>query len=177
MCWKGGCLAAACRKLTMSATSTILRSYRTPGRVALDHREGGADEGLALTWLIIACILFFIARLPGLARISHLQGDEVPLFGLALGTFFGTICLAPLVFFALAGLSHMIARLFGARGDWLDARLALFWALLAITPLVLLQGLVTGFIGDGPALVGTSLAVFVAFLYIWLSGLIALERR
>ena len=161
----------------MSTTSSILRSYVSPGQVALDHKSRGADEGLALTWLVIACILFFVARLPGLARVAHLEGEEVPLFGLALGTFFGTILIAPLVFFALAGLSHLIARVFGAKGDWIDARLALFWALLAVAPLVLFQGLVKGFIGDGAALSATSLVVFAAFLYIWLSGLIALERR
>jgi hypothetical protein len=154
-----------------------MRSYRAPREVALSHRAGGADDGLALTWLVVACILFFIARLPGLARLSHLSGEDVPLFGLALGTFFGTIFLAPVVFFALAGASHLVARLFGATGDWLDARLALFWALLAVAPLVLLQGLIKGFVGDGPTLTITSLIVFVAFLYIWLSGLLALERR
>jgi uncharacterized membrane protein YhaH (DUF805 family) len=161
----------------MSATTKIVRSYRAPGRVALDHRENGADDWLSLTWLVTACILFFIARLPGLARVSHLEGEEVPFFGLALGTFFGTIFLAPAIFFALAGLSHLIAKAFGGVGDWRDARIALFWALLAISPLVLLQGLVKGLIGDGPSLTMTSLVVFAAFLYIWLCGLFALERR
>lgn len=158
----------------MSATQTILRSYRAPREVALSHKD--ADESLALTWLVVACLLFFIARLPGLARIAHFSGDETPFAPLALGTFFGTIFLAPVVFFALAGLSHLVAKVFGGSGSYRRARIALFWALLAVTPVVLLQGAVKGMIGDGPALMATSLVAFGAFLYIWLNGLIALEK-
>ncbi|GFE66610.1 YIP1 family protein [Litoreibacter roseus] len=160
----------------MSTAQTILRSYRTPGAVLKRFRDDGADEGLALTWLLVACILFFVARLPGLARTAHLNGDETPLFGLALGTFFGTILLAPLFFYVLAALSHLVAKIVGGSGRWLDARLALFWALLAATPLVLLRGLVAGFIGEGPQLTLVSFVAFAGFLYIWLRGLIALER-
>ncbi|MEP5759686.1 MAG: YIP1 family protein [Litoreibacter sp.] len=161
----------------MSTTQTILRSYRAPGAVARELRARGADEMMVLTWLVIACVLFFVARLPGLARVAHFNGDDTPLFGLALGTFFGTIFLAPVVFFALAGLSHLVARIFGAAGSYLDARIALFWSLLAITPLVLLQGLVAGLIGQGPQLSLVSGIVFVGFLYIWIGGLMALEKR
>jgi hypothetical protein len=159
----------------MSATQAILRSYRAPREVALSNQK--ADESLALTWLVIACLLFFVARLPGLARIAHLSGDETPFAPLALGTFFGTIFLAPVVFFIIAGVSHLIAKVLGGQGSYQDARIALFWALFAVTPLVLLQGLVKGMIGDGPALMVTSIAAFLGFLHIWLNGLIALEKR
>lgn len=161
----------------MSTTTNILRTYRSPGTVVREFKTRGVDEFLLITWLVFACILFFIARLPALAREAHFSDGEVPFSALALGTFFGTIFLAPMLFFALAGLSHMIARLFGGRGEFVDGRIALFWALLAISPLVLLQGMVAGLIGQGFELQLTSLIAFVGFLTIWLRGLVALERQ
>ena len=53
------------------------------------------------------------------------------------------------------------------------ARIALFWALLAVTPLMLLQGLVAAFAGPGAAPDVTGVAVFAVFLWFWLAGLAA----
>lgn len=73
----------------------------------------------------------------------------------------------PLLAYAIAAVTRLIARLFGGQGTWYSARLALFWALLATTPAWLFHGLVRGFIGPGPAeqLVGAGL--LLAFLSIW----------
>jgi len=52
----------------------------------------------------------------------------------------------------------------------------LFWALLAVSPLVLLQGALSGVLGpDGPV-AALGLLVFVAFAAIWISGLRAAIR-
>lgn len=160
----------------MSTASAILKSYRTPRAVARSLREAGADEGTGLTWLFVACILFFVAQLPELARVAHLSNGETPFFGLALGTFFGTLLLAPIVFYVFASLTHYIARLFGGCGRPTDARLAMFWGLLAASPLVLVQGLMSGFLGQSAAAGGVALICFVAFLWVWLNGLIELEK-
>jgi len=160
----------------MSTANAIMASYRRPGTVLREYRDKGADEGLAMSWLFVACILFFVARLPSLSRFAFETNQETPFSALALGTFFGVVLVAPIVMYPLAALSHLVARMFGGKGRWLDARLALFWALLASTPLVLLNGLVAGFIGKGPQLTLVSILAFVAFLWIWLRGLIVLER-
>ena len=55
--------------------------------------------------------------------------------------------------------------------------MALFWSWLVISPLGLLLGLVTGFIGQGPAQLATSLLLVAAFFYIWGCGLMEAERR
>lgn len=162
----------------MSTVSAILRSYRAPREVIRTHRASGADEALGLMWLFIACILFFVARLPEVSRASHfasLEGVDTPVASLALPLFYGTVLLAPLMFLLIAAGSHLVARLFGGSGVWLDARLALFWALLCVTPVVLFQGLIAGFIGPGPGLTAASTLVFVVFLYLWINNLIALE--
>ncbi|MCY4180686.1 MAG: YIP1 family protein, partial [Litoreibacter sp.] len=75
------------------------------------------------------------------------------------------------------GLAQLVARAAGGQGRWLDGRLAMFWSLLCVSPVVLLQGLVGGFIGAGPGLTFVSLLVFVVFLYLWLNCLIALNAK
>ncbi|WOI57046.1 YIP1 family protein [Palleronia sp. LCG004] len=159
----------------MALTGDILRSYRGPGPV-LRRRLGGPDgrgEARALITLMLACGLIFVAQWPRLSRESHLSGREVDM--LIGGALLGWLFIAPLVLYALAGISHVIARIFGGRGSHLDARMALFWALLAAAPLWLLWGLVAGLIGPGPALDVTGLVALVAFLALWLAGLYAVE--
>ncbi len=55
-----------------------------------------------------------------------------------------------------------------------DSRLALFWALLAIAPAMLLAGLTAGLVGPGPALGVTRAVAGLGFLVIWGAGLRAL---
>jgi len=64
----------------------------------------------------------------------------------------------------------------GGKGTWFGARLALFWSLLASTPLILLHGLVAGFIGDGPVQMAVGLLWLAVFLWFWLSCLRRAER-
>ncbi len=163
----------------MSTVSAILRSYRAPRDVMRKHRAEGADEALGLMWLFIACILFFVARLPELSRQSHfaaLEGVEQPVASLALPLFYGTVLLAPLMFMLVAALGHLAAKALGGQGVWLDGRLALFWALLCTAPVVLFQGMVAGFVGPGPGLSFASMLVFAVFMFFWVNNLIALER-
>ena len=65
-------------------------------------------------------------------------------------------------------MSHVVAKVFGGQGDWYGARLALFWALLATTPMALLYGLMAGFLGPvaGAGLVG--IFWLLSFFIIWI---------
>lgn len=153
-----------------------MRSYRAPRDVMRGHLARGAGEERALAWVMIACLLFFVAQLPRLSREAHLNPDGPPFEALAGGAFLGTVLIAPLIFYALAALSHAVARLFGGRATWLQARLALFWGLMAVTPLVLLRGLVAGFVGPGTPLSIISLLCFATFLFVWLNALIFVEK-
>jgi uncharacterized membrane protein YhaH (DUF805 family) len=124
----------------MSTSGSILRSYRAPREVLRHHLNTGAGEERALAWIMGACVLFFIAQLPGLSRKAHLNPDGPSFDGLMGGAFMGAVLMAPLMFYGIAAISHIVMKAFGGQGRWLDARLALFWALLAVTPLVLLRG-------------------------------------
>jgi hypothetical protein len=130
-------------------------------------------EDRALVTLMLACGLIFVAQWPRLSREAFLGEQE--LNALLAGALMGWLFIAPLALYALAALSHLVARLMGGQGSWYGARMALFWALLAAAPLWLLWGLVAGFIGPGPALDLTGIVAFGAFLLIWVFGLRAAE--
>lgn len=159
----------------MPVTQDIVATYRGPGRVVRRLLDMGPREDRALAFVMIACAIVFIADTPRLAREAHVTGQELNAL-LAGGLFAWVICM-PLVLYLLAGLTHLIARIFGGKGDWFGARLSLFWALLATAPLILLNGLVAGFIGPGPTQTATGLLWFLVFLWFWVSGLIRAEGR
>jgi hypothetical protein len=150
----------------MAVSSDILRSYVAPGRVMRGILARGAGEERALGYLAGACLLIFVAQWPRLARIAHYD-DAVPFQALVWGALMGWIFIAPLLFYALAGLAHLVARGVGLPSTGLRARLALFWSLLAASPLWLLHGALTGFIGTGTITLIVGLAMLAGFLAIW----------
>jgi hypothetical protein len=153
----------------MPVTRDIVATYRGPRRVVRRLLDMGQREDRALVILIAACAVMFVAQWPRLAREAHLSGEALnPLLG---GALLGWVFIAPLMLYALALLSHGLARMIGGRGTAYGARLALFWALLAASPLILLHGLVAGFIGPGPGLQGVGLIWCGVFGWFWLSGL------
>lgn len=158
----------------MAVTGDIGATYRGPGPVVARLLAAGQREDRALVFVLLFCGLAFVAQLPGLARQAHLDGSDLgPLMG---GALLGTVFLLPLVMYLLAALSHVVARAAGGRGDWYGARLALFWALLASSPLILLHGLVAGFVGKGPAQFAVGAIWAGVFLWFWLAGLRQAER-
>lgn len=156
----------------MAVSADILRSYRAPravlrARLALDRREGRA-----LIYLMLACALIFVAQWPRLARQAHLS-DAVPFEALMAGALFGWLFLAPLFFYGVGALMGVVLRLVRRDADPFAARLALFWALLAISPLVLAQGAVAALAGPGTLALVSGLVVIAAFLAILIAGLSA----
>ena len=158
----------------MSLSREILATYRGPGKVVARLLSQGPREDRALMLVMAACALFFIAQMPALSRQAHLEETELnPLLG---GALLAWLVLAPLLFYLVAFLSHLVAKLFGGKGSAYGARLALFWALLAATPLVLLNGLVAGLMGPGLQLTLVGLVWFAVFMWFWLSGLAAAQK-
>ena len=158
----------------MSVVNNIASTYRGPGRVVAQLLENGQNEARSLAYLMAACAVLFIAQMPRLARQAHLTGEDLNM--LMGGSLLGIVFFAPLLFYVLAWVSHLIARVIGGKGTASAARVALFWALLASTPLVLLHGLVAGFIGPGTQLTLIGFLWFAAFLWFWVAGLRQAER-
>jgi len=158
----------------MPVTSDITATYRGPARVMQRLLGMGQREDRALAFLMAACVIVFVAQMPRLSREAHLTGQDLNM--LLGGTLMAWVFIAPLMLYVLAAVTHLIARAVGGKGSWYGARLALFWSLLASTPLILLHGLVAGFIGPGPALNAVGLIWFALFLWFWISGLRQAER-
>lgn len=158
----------------MAITRNIAATYRGPGRVVRRMLAMGEREDRALAYLMGSCILIFIAQLPRLAREAHLTGQEL---NVLLGaTLMAWIFIAPLLFYVIAFAARGVGSVLRGQGTAYGARLALFWALLASSPLILLHGLTAGFIGPGLELQGVGLLWCVIFLWFWIGGSIAQER-
>lgn len=158
----------------MAVTSDIVATYRGPGAVVRRHLARGESEPRALVYCMAGCLVLFIAGLPALARKAHLTGSDLQMdMG---GALLGTVFFLPLFLYALAALVHVVARITGGKGTPFGARLALFWALLATGPLVLLNGLVAGFIGPGIEQTLVGAIWFAAFLWFWIAGMRVVQR-
>ncbi len=153
----------------MPVTRDITATYRSPGTVMRRLLEMGPREDRALAFLMGFCGLAFVAQLPKLARDAHLTGQELDM--LMGGALMGSVFILPLLLYLLAGVSQLVLRVFGRVTGGYGARLALFWSLLASTPVALLYGLVAGFVGPGPALSGIGLVWVGLFLWFWIAGL------
>lgn len=151
----------------MTVSADILESYASPGRVMRRKLAEGVHEDRALASLMAALALIFLGQWPGLMRAARLD-PSVPFDARVGGALMGLLFLAPLIGYALAALIRLVIRAMGGHASWFAARLALFWSLLAASPLMLVQGLVAGLIGPGPLLTGLGLLVLAAFL--WLFG-------
>jgi len=159
----------------MSIATDIIATYRSPRQVMRRLLGMGVREDRALIYLMLGCGLVFVAQWPRLARQAQLD-ESVPLDALLGGALLGWLFLAPLGLYAIAAASRAIASLLGGRGSWFSARLALFWSLLAASPLWLLTGLTAGVLGPGAAQNLTGLLALATFLIFWLMSLLETER-
>ncbi len=159
----------------MAVTSDIIATYRGPRRVLARLLGMGIREDRVLAFLMGGCVLTFVAQMPKLARDAHMSGQELNmLLGASL---LGWIFFAPLFFYFLAWVMHLITAIFAKHGSSYNARLALFWAFLAASPLMLLNGLTAGFIGPGVELTLVGILWLAVFLWFWISGMIEAYRQ
>jgi len=160
----------------------MFRSWRRPRAVIREILSQGPREDRAIAFVYAACVLIFIAQWPVYARQN--AGFDVPFgtedFEISTRLTYGAyawLIWAPLVLYALAGASRLIAGFIGGKGTQYGARIALFWAFLAAAPVLLLHGLTMGFIGPGAAANLVGVVWFGLFGWIWSQGLAVSERE
>ncbi len=159
----------------MAVTTDILASWRSPRAAIRRHLARGVSEPFAFTLLLVFLVLAFIGQWPQASREAFAAGDASVAPRL-LARALAVLATIPL-WYGLAALSRLIARALGGQGSWYAARLALFWALATVSPLMLLQGLVAGMIGPGPALWLVSAVIGASFLWLWLTMLFEVQAR
>jgi hypothetical protein len=158
----------------MTVSTDLVATWRRPRQILRQHLARGRSESFALSFLLIFLVLAFVGQWPGAARDAFLA-NEPSAWPRILPTAYGLLAAIPFLY-GLAALGHLAARAMGGQGSWYGARVALFWALAAVGPLMLLQGLVSGMIGPGPALTALNLGIGVAFLWLWATLLHEAER-
>ncbi|MEM1274772.1 MAG: YIP1 family protein [Pseudomonadota bacterium] len=181
----------------MAVTTDIVRSYRRPRHVFAGQLAQGSKERIALAYLALAMILGLVSQLPSVSRRANVSDPEleaairaeagnvrqiedmtVPenMIDAKFEAFLSAelmvwLFILPLIFYGLSALSVWIVRLCRGQVAGVDARLALFWALVVATPLKLLHGLVYGMIGPGAALTAVGFLWCVIFLWNWSANL------
>ena len=149
----------------MPVLRDMMQSFVRPRAVIARKLADGPREDRAIATLFGACGLLFVTRLPARAREAHLQDTSFErLFTTDL---YALLFILPLILYGLAAVTHIVAMPLRGRGSWFGARVALFWALFASAPLLVLNGLVGGLIGPGLQLDLVGALWLVAFLWLW----------
>lgn len=149
----------------MALTADILASWRRPRAVVRRLRGAGRSEPFAFSFLLVFLMVTWIALAPTLARQAALE-PQTALAPRLFAAGLGLLALIPGLYL-LAALGHLVARLMGGRGSFYDGRLALFFALAAISPATLFLGLVRGMVGDTGFVQGLGFAIFFAFVALY----------
>jgi hypothetical protein len=143
-----------------------VRTWVRPRAVMRNLLVMGPREDRALIFLMVSCMLIFVAQWPRLSREAF-YNPEIPLQALLGATLLAWVFMAPILLYGVGALSHIVARIFGGKGSWFSARLALFWTLLSVSPAFLFYGMIAGFIGPGPAQTYVGAGLVLAFVVIW----------
>ena len=158
----------------MAVSRDMFRTWRHPRVVMRELLAAGQREDRALAFLMAGCLITFVAQWPRLAREAYLTGEDftqVMSYDLLAWIF-----MWPLIFYGIAALAHLVAKLFRGKGTFYTARLSLFWTLLATTPVMLFYGLLRGINGDVSATHIVGGLWLVGFIVIWIATLIEAEK-
>ena len=128
--------------MSRGVVAAMARAYRDPRGAMAEQVARGLSEPQALVHLFLACFLGLVASLPQAVRQARTIDAPDPVAAAVTAHLFGYVFLAPLLAYGLAALVHLVARAFGARGAFLPARAATFWALLLAGPIAIAISLV-----------------------------------
>jgi len=160
----------------MSFWHDVAQTYVRPATVARRLNARHIADRVLLAYVMGASLISFAARMPGMIR-DYQPTPDAPLAAFAASTMVAALIFAPLFFYALASLSDLAMRLIGRASSGVAARLALFWPLFALQPLVIALQIVS--IWQIPALILSAIHLLAGayFLFIWLSSLTAVTQK
>ena len=184
----------------MSVATDIPRAWVRPATVMAEKLARRPDERVAFVYVAVASVLGFVATLPGLqrrartpdpefealivaeaseARIMQVPSDitDAKFEALMSGALMSWLFVVPMLLYGVAWIAHLLAKLAGGRGTGLTSRLALFWAALVAVPGLLLTGLTTGLVGEGPEAALVFTATVCLFLWVWGNSFYVAEWR
>ncbi|MCC1481702.1 YIP1 family protein [Roseibaca sp. Y0-43] len=136
--------------------------------------RGDLREPQVMFFALLACALIFVSQWPILSRAATLD-PSVTFEQRMGGAMFGIMFLLPLLLYGFAALLKLGLRLSGRIVPGILARLALFWSLLTVTPLMLVQGGLSAFLGPVGLTQGFGFVVLLVFLYILVKSVSAVR--
>ncbi len=134
-------------------------------------RKVGEEHLLAL--VSYGSFVVFLSFLPRLFATDLRANPDQSIAAGVTVWFFAVMFFFPLVLYGIAALSHLIAKRFGAKGPYFNARHALFWMLAVLSPVLIVKAMLASVvmqIGGGwtPVLLGVlNLLLLLAILRIW----------
>jgi len=159
----------------MSVTRNMARTYRAPRATTRGMIAQGITEPQILAFGLISCGLIFVAQWPGLSRAAALD-PSITFEQRMGGALFGIMFMLPLLLYGVAGLLQLVLRVLAGPVQGLHVRLVLFWSLLSVTPLMLVQGGLAALLGPTQAVTSFGFVVTAVFLYILGAGLLEVAR-
>ena len=150
----------------MTLLGDIVSAYRGFGPSMRKQLAPEAREEKMLLYVMLATLIFFAARIPSLLDVAKNTSDaELTMTNIIGANFATSIFFGPLMLYGIAALSHLIAKPFGGKATFQEARLAFFWTLLVISPIVLLSVVLRAFIPAPEFVAIGNMAVLVVFIY------------
>ncbi|MGL4414557.1 YIP1 family protein [Roseinatronobacter monicus] len=159
----------------MSVIRNMVRTYRSPRIVTRGMIAQGVTEPQVLAFGLLSCGLIFVAQWPGLSRAATLD-PSITFEQRMGGALFGIMFMLPLLLYGVAGLMQLAVRVLARPVQGLHVRLVLFWSLLSVTPLMLVQGGLAAFLGPTEGVTAFGFVVTAVFLYIVGAGLLEVAR-
>ena len=155
----------------MSVVTNICQTYYMPVKTYSKLFRSGPSEKKNLAYLVFACIISFVAEWPAQSRQAFINKQPVDeLMGAIL---LSNLFLLPLIFYLVSVIIYLCAKILRSSILAAELRLIIFWAYLAATPILLLVGLVEGFLGKDLQYFITAgfwLLIFLAFVYSGFKG-------
>jgi hypothetical protein len=153
----------------MSVVINISKTYYKPIQTYSKLFASGASEKENLAYLVGGCFISFVAEWPVQSRQAFT--NQQPIDELMGAILLSTLFLLPLVFYFFSIVFYFCAKILGSNILAVELRLIFFWAYLATAPILLLVGLVEGFLGKKLSIFYGSWAVAYSFFYIYLFGI------
>lgn len=148
----------------------IVGTYRFPVKTLRRMAAQPVSERRLLAWVMGASVIAFVVTLPRLIAVYQ-PSDAEPLAGFVANRIVGSLIFAPLFMYLLAALSHLTARMLGGKGDWQNGRLALFWTLFAVQPVLLVTEILKYLAPNATLITATNLLSMLVFIGLWLAAI------
>ncbi|MEM8570943.1 MAG: hypothetical protein AAGG56_08525 [Pseudomonadota bacterium] len=157
-----------------SLAAEMSRAYVRPRRTMARQIEAGLSEGRAVLHLMVACLLYCAASVPGALRAAeNLPVDDAATAAVA-SLIFAFVVVAPGLAYAMSALVKLMIG-----GAGLAVRSALFWALLLGAPIALLLSALSATLGlfSPQAVEIASLLAFAGWVWLAAASLGAASER